>query len=67
MDEGERLSLAILLVLGAVIGVAIISIIAGNITNNILSDFPSVADSMGAGVSLAVFVGLLLKIGNLFL
>ena len=67
MNEGERVSLAILLVLGIVVGVAIISIIAGNITNNILSDFPSVAGPMGAGVSLAAFVGLLLKIGDMFL
>lgn len=65
MNRSEELSLLVLLAFGVILAVGIISVIAGNITNQVFSGFPSISDPMGAAVALTVFVGILLKIAEL--
>lgn len=65
MDKSEELSLLVLLAFGVILAVGIISVIAGNITNQMFSGFPSISDPVGAAVSLTVFVGILLKIAKI--
>lgn len=62
MHDDDVVRLLMIATILVILVVSLISLTAGSVVSQLLTSFPSAAGPIGAGVSITVFAGILLKL-----